>query len=61
MNRNVLFLCVAWATTHGLSAARGDTAPIDVLLRSGTQAPNTESGALFANFSAPVTNDPGTY
>jgi hypothetical protein len=61
MNRNVFFLCVACATTLGLSTARGDTAPIDVLLRSGTQAPNTESGALFANFSAPVTNDPGTY
>lgn len=61
MNRIGLFLCVAWATTHGLSAARGDTAPIDVLLRSGTAAPNTETGATFASFSAPVTNDPGTY
>lgn len=60
MRRNVLSLCVALATTHGISSALADTAPVETLMRSGTQAPNAETGALFASFGAPVTNDSGT-
>lgn len=60
MRRKVFVLCVALATTHGVSSALADTAPVETLVRSGTQAPNTEAGALFASFGAPVTNDSGT-
>ncbi|MBY0112377.1 MAG: hypothetical protein K2Y21_06115 [Phycisphaerales bacterium] len=61
MHKIVVSLCVALATTQGLSSARADTAPLEVLVRSGTPAPNTEAGTVFASFGAPVTNDLGTY
>ncbi|HEX8876718.1 MAG TPA: choice-of-anchor tandem repeat NxxGxxAF-containing protein [Phycisphaerales bacterium] len=52
--------CAALLAAQVGSLSQADTAPVETLVRSGTPAPNTEAGAVFASFGAPVINDLGT-
>ncbi|MGH7243220.1 MAG: DUF7453 family protein [Phycisphaerales bacterium] len=60
MRNTIVPACLLAAGLLGVSAFAGN-APLDVILTSGTAAPNTEAGTQFLSFMAPAVSENGNF